>query len=89
MSPQGIMFSEKASNSPGLCPIKDRNLALAPRQVLRLILEPVFGCHQDLLPVGILHLANYFFFSSSMCMPETSAVNVTVLCVYEHIFLVM
>jgi hypothetical protein len=28
MSPQGIMSSEKASNSPGLCPVKGQNLSL-------------------------------------------------------------
>jgi hypothetical protein len=32
MSSQSIMSSKKASNRPGLCPIKDGNLALAPRQ---------------------------------------------------------
>ena len=28
MSPQSIMSSEKASNSPGVCPVKDRSTYL-------------------------------------------------------------
>jgi hypothetical protein len=32
MSPRGIMSSEKASNSPGLYLLKERSLALTPRQ---------------------------------------------------------
>jgi len=44
MSPQGIMFSQKASNSPGLCPVKGQKPSLGPK----LVLEPVFGCYQDL-----------------------------------------
>jgi len=47
MSPQGIMFSEKASNSPGLCPVKEEKPSLDPK----LVLEPVFGCRQDLATI--------------------------------------
>jgi hypothetical protein len=32
MSRQGIMFSEKVSNKPGLSPVKDRNLTLVHRR---------------------------------------------------------
>jgi hypothetical protein len=32
MSPQGIKSSEKASNSPGLCPVKGQKPSLAPRE---------------------------------------------------------
>jgi hypothetical protein len=47
VAPQDIMFSEKASDSPGLCPVKGQKSSLGPK----LILEPVFGCYQDLAVV--------------------------------------
>ena len=31
--------------------LKDRNLALAPRQGLKLILKPIFECYQDLCQI--------------------------------------
>jgi len=61
ISPQGIISSEKASNSPGLCPVKEQEPSLGtPDRVPKLALEPFFGCHQDLAFGGIMfRLAEY------------------------------
>jgi hypothetical protein len=40
MSPQGIMYSKKASNSPGLCPVKEQKPSLGT-QTFGLLLNKV------------------------------------------------
>jgi hypothetical protein len=62
MSPQGIMSSEKASNSPGLCPVKgqkhsvgtqtgvwrgrERKQSLAPSRVQNWTIQPIASHHR-------------------------------------------
>jgi len=44
ISPQDIMSGKKASNSPGLCPVKGQKASLGtPDTVPKLTLESVFG----------------------------------------------
>jgi hypothetical protein len=51
MSPQGIVSSEKANNSPGLCPVKDRSAYLD---------DIVTKGNQQLFFKRVLHKRNYY-----------------------------
>jgi hypothetical protein len=56
MPPQGIMSSDKASNSPGLRPVKGQKETWPwhPDRVPKSVLEPVWGCMKTLPPCPLL-----------------------------------